>query len=113
MGVRRSDYVIVGANIGYDKANFEDEDFELLYEERRKPQENDILYLLDGMSGEYFIVGIPLVWTDDYDGLGYHEFEINKYDQDLDRVKDKVNDYIEVLFGVKADSKLIVMTHWH
>lgn len=113
MGVYRHDYILIGAKVDTKVCT---EDFfesgvndDYLYE--RKHRTGEIVYLYDGYSGEYFIVGIPLqVNHEASDGLEYFEFDSIGSDH-FDYI-DKVHNHVKEKFGEFVEPKLIVLSHY-
>jgi hypothetical protein len=109
MGVRRSDYIVIGLNIGYDK--YDDERFEE-FEDYMEQGKGEITYLIDGYSGKYFIVGEVIKCDKDgYEGLGVNEVSTTA-DTPFIAAKDRVRKFINEKFGINDEPKLIVLTHW-
>lgn len=113
MGVRRHDYILIGAKVDTKVCTeefFESGDNDDLLRER-KHQKGEIAYLYDGYSGEYFIIGIPLqVKHDSDDGLDYFEFTTAST-QYVDYVR-KVAKHVEEKFNEYVEPRLIVLSHY-
>lgn len=112
MGVERSDYIMIGANIGYDR--YDDEEWDKYEDYRRRTHETgEIAYVLDGMNGNYFAVGIILECDrDGYDGLSFHDIPFigtSKYDE----YKETVRKHIKENFNLDIEPSILVFTHWH
>jgi len=108
MGVNRSDWIVIGANIGYGK--YDDEEYEKFDEFSAQDKVGEITYLIDGMSGEYFVVGIVIRADDDgYNGLGI--FEINLVET-YEEYRKLAKEHIKESFGIETEPSLIIMTHW-
>lgn len=110
MGVERSDYVVVGANIGFD--NYDDEKFEEVYEEfSDNTKIGKMTYLIDGYSGRYFIIGEVLaVDSEGYNGIN---LDLSTFsDEELSNIKRRVFDHIKEVFGVETNPSIIFKTHW-
>jgi hypothetical protein len=111
MGMKRSHYIIIGANLGYE--NYEsgklipqDE-----YQDNKKPGE--LVHLTDGNNGKYFIVGeIIKADINAYDGLDYNEFSMTQ-DTEVYHAKERVSNHIQTLYGLRVEPMLIIVTHWH
>ncbi|MNJ90250.1 hypothetical protein D3C87_78450 [compost metagenome] len=103
MGTQRKDYVILGANIGYD--NFNEDMFENFQ------KQDDFIYLMDGMNGEYLIVGKVLATGDEFEGF----VEIYEYDLDSKEIK-KLSESVKIMikenFDLDKEPKIIVLTQW-
>lgn len=112
MGVRRYDYIMIGAMVNKKVCTedfFNNEENEnLLYEREHKLGE--IAYLYDGYGDDYFIVGIPLQISHDGDGLDLFAFSQSnpKY---IEYIR-KVQRYVEEKFNEYVEPKLIVLTHY-
>ncbi|URO01742.1 hypothetical protein 268TH002_45 [Bacillus phage 268TH002] len=107
MGVWRSDWVLIGADIGYDQNDHEK------WEEYEKFAEMDnigeLTYLIDGMRGEYFIVGEVVTKADESEGFGISEIKVGDiYEGACERVREHIRNE----FGVDTEPKLIVITHF-
>jgi hypothetical protein len=108
MVVRRSDWVVVGVDIGMNY--YDDENWELYDEFSEQKKVGEITYLIDGLSGDYFIVGTVLrADTGGYSGFGLFEIDM---EQSLEQEKEKVRLHIKKNFGLDVSPKLIVLTHW-
>ncbi|MGD2353398.1 hypothetical protein ACP8H2_17095 [Bacillus subtilis] len=107
MGVWRSDWVLIGANIGYDQNDHEKwEEYDKFVGRSRS---GELTYLIDGMRGEYFIVGEVVTKADESEGFGISEIEVSAiYEGACERVRDHIRNE----FGVDAEPKLIVITHF-
>jgi hypothetical protein len=117
MGVERSEVIIVGAEIGqdyYDHDHWdsvEETDYDK-YELSRKSKTGELVYIYDGMSGSYFIVGeIVRVDFDGYDGLGL--FVHDEESEEFKAAKKRVKQYIFEKFELEIEPKFITLTHWH
>ncbi|WP_163093815.1 hypothetical protein [Bacillus velezensis] len=107
MGVWRSDWVLIGADIGYDQFD------EYKYEEYEKfegvDRSGEITYLIDGMSGGYFVVGEVVTKASEYVGFRLSEIEVGDiYENACKRVRAHIRNE----FGIEAEPKLIVITHF-
>lgn len=113
MGVRRSDYILIGTKLPYDLCDEEffesGENDSYLYEKRI----GHMKYITDGMGGEYFIAGILIILDEDgYNGLGYKEFSTTS-DTEFISYKEYVRKHIKEKFNIDVfEPKLIVLTHW-
>lgn len=109
LGVERSDWILIGANIGYE--NYNDDRCELYDQYSNQSDSGSLTYVIDGMSGEYFIIGeVVQCDPDGYDG--FELFNLNVDDHYLKSVK-LVKEHILDKFGIEVEPKLIVITHWH
>lgn len=117
MGVDRSDYIVIGANIGMEHYNDDWWEMDInpadQYDGRDKPGE--ITWIIDGMSGNYFVVG-EVIQCDPEGYNGFNQVEIDlhgttetKFLQASLRVREHIRDN----FGIDVIPKLIVLTHWH
>jgi hypothetical protein len=108
MSVRRSDWILLGADIGIEK--YDDENYESYEKHDKHEQIGEMTYLIDSLGGEYFMVGKVIVKPSEYDG----GFGVTKL-EDLEITKDakeEVRDFIFEKFGEKVDPKLYVVTHY-
>lgn len=115
MGVNRSDWIVIGVNIGaeYHKDEwYEMDDCPLeKYEENKNPGE--ITYIFDGMSGRYFVVGEVIQCDPEgYNGLKMFE-ESKMEDKDYFAAVERVKIHIKDNFGIDTEPELIVFTHWN
>ncbi|WP_439024429.1 hypothetical protein [Bacillus halotolerans] len=107
MGVWRSDWVLIGADIGYDQ--FDEDNYEEYDKFAGRDGSGEITYLIDGISGEYFAVGEVVTKADEYAGFRLSEIEVGEiYEGACERVRDHIRNE----FGVDAEPKLIVITHF-
>ena len=110
MGVRRTDFVVLGANIGKDK--YDDDRFEEFEEYMENGNIGEMTYLIDGYSGEYFIVGKVLAAdTTGEVGVHFSSHELNGNVKVFDYV-DEVRDFTMSKFGIDIDPSIIAITHW-
>jgi len=109
MGVSRSDWIVVGADLGYGMVDEENYDYYDKYSKRNN--EGEITFLIDGMSGQYFIVGeVVLADTEGYQGFELTELLFK--DDDIEEAKENVRAFIKTAFNVEVEPKLLVLTHW-
>lgn len=114
MGVRRSDWILIGAKI--DTNHFNEEWYEMDNSPLDKYDENknigEITYLFDGMSGEYFIIGEVIQCDHEgYNGFKFFQesdMDIKDHSKSVDRVKSHILEH----FGIDANPELIILTHW-
>lgn len=110
MSVNRSDWIVIGANIGMK--HYDDDNCEAYDELSDQDTVGEMTYLIDGMSGEYFIVGeVVAADTDGYNGFPITELPILQ-PRIFDEKRDRVAKFIESNFGIEVEPKLIVLTHW-
>jgi hypothetical protein len=113
MGVDREDYIIYGykfpAYIDKDgkKWYWDDEK----YEEYSDADEGEMIFIVDGMNGEYAVFGKLIQKADEFEGLSMEVLEEPETDE-----QEKLINLAEELFGehttIGAPS-YIVFTHWH
>ena len=109
MGVNRSDWMVVGVDLGYDKVDEENYEYYDTYAQR--DEEGEITFLIDGMHGDYFIVGeVILAEKDEREGFGLVELDFN--DEDIKESKENVRAFIKKEFNIDVEPKLLVLTHW-
>jgi hypothetical protein len=109
MGVRKTDFVLIGFDIGnthYEENN----DYEKYDIHNKKP--GDMVYLCDNYSEIYFVVG-QIIQMDKYringlDPVDFADLEIIHSEDKL-----KVNAFIKEKFHIDVASKIMVFTHWH
>lgn len=107
MGVWRSDWVLIGADIGYEQ--FAEDKYEEYEKFAGMDNAGEITYLIDGISGEYFVVGEVVTVADESAGFGISEIEVGDiYEDSCERVREHIRNE----FGVGAEPKLIVITHF-
>lgn len=113
MSVRRADYIVIGANIGMDAIKNDEEFYD--DEENSKyifnQEVGELTYIIDGMGGEYFVVGIILDIGKEFDGLSFNTFEIDGGNGWI-MPRMKVQKHIKDKFGLDVDTKLLVFTDW-
>lgn len=107
MSINKTEWLVVGVNIGME--HYDDDNYEYFekYAERNKPGE--ITYLIDGMSGKYFIVGEVIAYGDEYDGFELQEINLG-YNQSVSRVKEFIRKEFDM--GYEVEPKLIVLSHF-
>jgi hypothetical protein len=121
MGVNRTDFVLIGANIGFDKYDdniWEEENNDYDKYNYRRKEAGDMVYIIDGMGGDYFIIGqIIKIDEGDYDGLGF--IDAVQLDSELYETKVKVKNFIKDRFMVdseefenKIEPKLLIFSHF-
>lgn len=92
---------------------YNDEKAEDYIEFEHKRQPGDIVYVIDGMCGEYFIVGEVLKADHEgYTGLGLNEFRLGPRFNNNFEIKQRVHQYIKEVFNIEVEPQLIVMTHY-
>lgn len=106
MGVDRTDYLMLGADMGADAFDHDKHEAEI---EGRPDAKFNIIY--DGMCGEYCIAGKIIATSDPYDG-----FEMAKIDpKNLDVDRDALAAVVSEAFGKKLsadDFSLILFSHF-
>lgn len=107
MGVRRTDWILIGANIGFNHYDDENTDFFDTY--NMQSHKGDITFLIDGMSGEYFVVGEVIARGDEYDGFGITEISSDSFQEAVERVEA----FLKLMFNIDdVKPKLIAVTHY-
>ena len=110
MGVSRSDYIMIGVDVGYK--NFDEEKYSEHDIYLNKKDVGEIAYVLDWMSEEYFIVGVILV----IDKRGYNGFPLVEFslenNEEYNEYKEIVKNHIKENFDLEVEPKLLVFTHW-
>src|SRR5574343_398038 len=83
MGVDRHEYIIFGQKYEYTN-ELSDIIYDLGIDQYSKDDEGDFMALVDGMSGQYIIIGQLLAKSDEFEGFD----EIKSYSSDeLDEIK--------------------------
>lgn len=113
MGVRRSDYILIGyevtANLQDYSENYIDEFIEKY--DRMGKVKGDLVLLEDCYSGLYSYFGVIISYDKDgYDGLQPFEYDVDGYKEEKEKVKFAAND--EFGINLEIEPKLIVLTHW-
>ncbi|MFJ8528369.1 hypothetical protein [Bacillus sp. NPDC094106] len=100
-------YIMIGANIGYDK--YDEVEWEK-YEKYQDKHPSKIKYISDGCSGKYFVIGKVL----DYDPEGFEGFSLFEYNETL-YIEDKrqIKEHVKENFGMDVEPTLLIFTHWH
>lgn len=107
MGVYRSDWIVIGANIGME--NYDDDSCDKYDELCNRDKFGELTYLIDEMRGEYFIVGVVVKAADEYSGFGLTEITtLDSFEKDSEIVRKHVKEN----FGLEVTPKLIVLTHF-
>ena len=105
MGIELNTIVMMGVNVGMDKADYEEFYDDL--DEHSTHKKGDITYVYDGMSGDYFYVGEVLFYSNDpYNG---EVFELDM--SDIDDIKLNVFNYVKDKFGVNENPKITFINH--
>lgn len=109
MGVKTTNYILFGADIGYK--NYDSNKYEEYEVYDNCTKNGEITYLLDGMSGDYFYVGIVIQCADIYsDSLN---FKLSDFTEELKKeYKEKLNKHVKDNFGLSINSEIIVFTHF-
>ena len=112
MAVSRDDYIIYGQKWPYDK--------ELMVlvddvDQYSRDREGDLMALVDGMNGEYIIIGKLLARFDEPTGI-----ELNSYSlDDLKAMNREVTTFLHDLEVPGCNLKsapplsIHILTHWH
>lgn len=103
----QSHYIMIGANIGYDKEDEEDWEKYEVYREGNHPSK--IRYISDGNTGKYFVIGKVLAYDPEgFKGLSLFEYDESLYVEDKKEIKEHVKEH----FNMDIEPTLIVFTHW-
>lgn len=106
MSVNREDYIVIGVDIGMDY--YDDERCDEFDEYDSQNDVGSMTYIIDGMSGNYFLVGEVVRYGDEYEGFsGVVELEIDE------AAKQRVKDFVKLKFDLDVEPKLMVVTHFH
>jgi hypothetical protein len=106
MSVDRSDFVVIGYNLDCKYYN------EDIYDQFYDIKVGEISHIFDWMNGEYYIVGIPLVYDiKSYNGIPLTEFDsdwVKKYESYFKLVKEHIKEY----FDLEVEPKILVFSHY-
>ncbi|MEK4787165.1 MULTISPECIES: hypothetical protein [Bacillus] len=103
----QSHYIMIGANIGYEKENEDDWEKHEVYREENHPSK--IRYISDGNTGKYFVIGKVLACDPEgVEGLSLFEYDESLYVEDKKEIKEHVKEH----FDMDIEPTLIVFTHW-
>lgn len=103
----QSHYIMIGANIGYEKENEDDWEKYEVYREGNHPSK--IRYISDGNTGKYFVIGKVLAYDPEgFEGLSLFEYDEALYVGDKKEIKEHVKEH----FDMDIEPTLIVFTHW-
>lgn len=106
MGVSRNDYVIWGADVGYDNVDYDEFEDEI---DGTPDARFQIIY--DGMSGKYAMAGVVVARSDDYEG--FDMTDISAQCRDLTKFYEVMNVIIEQFPHLKpSDFGLKVFSHF-
>ena len=104
MSVRKTEIVMIGANIGYKN---DDELYEKL-EPYMKIGNKDIDCVFDGMNGNYVIIGKVINQGNEYDGMELKTISLTE----LIKIQSEVRQNIEKQLSISCVPELISVTHW-
>lgn len=113
MGVRRSDYILIGYEVSINLKDYDERFYDELLDkyDRVGKIEGDLVILEDCYSGEYAYFGVILGYDKDgYDGLKPFEYNLDGYAEEKEKIKRAAND--EFGIHLENDPTLIVLTHW-
>ncbi|KYC76819.1 hypothetical protein B4090_3505 [Bacillus licheniformis] len=105
MGVSRTDWIIIGADIGM--MHYDDDRYEEYDEFDLQNTTGKITYLIDCMCGDYFFVGEVVKFAED--GFGIYEFSL---DENYYASKERVRKFILDKFNVETEPKMFVISHY-
>lgn len=107
MGVRTSHYVVLGAKLPYKPGD--SERYEAYEFSSWKPKKSGLVVIVDGMSGDYIIVGHMLAATGNDESADYffEPTEITLTPKMFEAAKKDVLDKL----GLDIEPKLVVLTH--
>lgn len=109
MALERSDFIVIGADIGSDKFSGDKTDFYDQYARQDEP--GKLTFIIDNIYGEYFVVGeVVAASADFYEGFGVKE--IKPYDS-FESKCERVRKFVRKEFGVEIEPKLLVITNYH
>jgi hypothetical protein len=110
MSVSREEYVILGQLYEYTSELSDKVDHINQY---NKDKVGDFMALVDGMNGDYIIIGMLLAVGDEYDGLSK---VISFTSDELDEFKTEIVPEIaklEIIGWSSIPFKIHILTHWH
>lgn len=102
MGMRRTDFIILGVELDFDEISYEDYEAEINLEDGRA---FDMLY--DGVCGEFCLAGKVLSSTDDIDG-----FSMMNISQAAAENRVEVHEVLRNEFGDHCVPRIYVVTMW-
>ena len=106
MSVSRTDWILIGADIGFERYDDEHTDFIDTY--AMQSHKGDITFLIDGMGGEYFVVGEVVSYGYD-EGFGVTEISSDNFQEAVERVEA----FLKLMFNIEdIKPKLIAVTHY-
>lgn len=108
MSTERRDYIVVGADIGFDKYDEDKTDFFDQYSFQDDP--GKLTFIIDGMSGEYFVVGEVIAAADYYNDFGVQEI---KPDENFESKSERVRQFVRQEFGTDVKPKILVISHYY
>ena len=107
MSLRRTDWILIGADIGFK--HYDDDNTDLIDAYSMQSYKGDITFLVDGMGGEYFVVGEVVAYGDEYDGFRITEITSEKFQEAVERLED----FLKITFDIDdVKPKLIAVTHY-
>lgn len=107
MSTKREEFVMIGVDINH----LMNDDFYEKHEEfmRRRPMQEELFILYDGMNGQYCILGEVLAQGDEFEGLSL--FQLDQKGQN--KIKKRVKSNILKDFKIEVEPKIYIVTHWH
>ena len=110
MGVYRSDYVVIGLKLDYDeeKKRLGSKGFEALYYGVTDSPYPGLVAIVDGMGGEYVVVGKILATAEDRDGFDFLSLE---FGEELNALRATAKDLLAKA-GYDVEPKLFVFSHF-
>lgn len=93
--------------------HYDEDNYEFFDKYTKQNEIGDMTFLVDGISGEYFVVGEVILCTEEHDGFGLCEFpiiETIEFKESAERVKEFIN--MNFMIDKKIYPKIIVLTHW-
>lgn len=106
MGVRSKIYSVYGVKLGFD-----DVDEEIRYGDK-EPADNRLSVIVDGMCGEYIVIGLVLDQTKAYEGFnGFTNITPTSTQKTL--TKRLVNNFLGEEFDKDPKFEVLVFTHYY
>lgn len=109
MGVSSEVYFMVGVDIN-DRTS--DELIEKLEDDgliKYKTQSGQLHCLLDGMNGQYTIIGEVVAVGDEYEGICLTSFSVEEFNF----VSQRVKYHLSEKYNIEDDPKVYIVTHFH
>tara|TARA_R110002094_G_C4842409_1_gene206340 strand:+ start:380 stop:733 length:354 start_codon:yes stop_codon:yes gene_type:complete len=116
MSVQTNTYLMIGIKLPYD-AKFSDDDEEDKFEDYYDSafggikHHNGLCMLLDGMSGDYVIIGKVLKKTESHRGFELGPISLDEIDVDGSERK-HVSSLIKAQFDIDKPATILIVSHY-